>query len=143
MSFISGRDTHILLHPSILTQVPNKHWTCGLRFSNEATPTQICRCHSQKLFIRKLKLRSKRSVLYMYVVYAVLQQLDNVCNFKNIMNLQGSKVVTLFNVKQEAFLSGYGSFVNDCLPDFLKSSNAGQSEKYMHQLQYTMEVLHL
>ena len=43
--------------------------------------------------------------------------------------IQGGKVVTLFNVKQEAYLSGYGSFVNDCLPDFLKSGNAGHSEK--------------
>ena len=44
--------------------------------------------------------------------------------------IQGGKVVTLFNVKQEAYLSGYGSFANDCLPDFLKSCNAGHSEKY-------------
>ena len=31
-------------------------------------------------------------------------------------------------MKQEAYLGGYGSFVNDCLPDFLKSSSAGQGE---------------
>ena len=43
-------------------------------------------------------------------------------------NVQGGKLVTLFNVKQEAYLGGYGSFVNDCLPDFLKSSSAGQGK---------------
>ena len=42
---------------------------------------------------------------------------------------QGGKVVTLFNVKQEAYLGVYGSFVNDCLPEFLKSPYAGQGEK--------------
>ena len=38
--------------------------------------------------------------------------------------MQGAKVVTLFNVKQEAYLSGQGSFVNDLLPDFLQYSKA-------------------
>ena len=31
-------------------------------------------------------------------------------------------------MKQEAYLGGYGSFVNDFLPDSLKSSSAGQGE---------------
>ena len=42
--------------------------------------------------------------------------------------MQGGKVVTLFNVKQEAYLSGHGSFVNDILPDFLKSSKESQGK---------------
>ena len=37
-------------------------------------------------------------------------------------------MVTLFNVKQEAYLGGFGSLANECLPDFLKSSSASQGE---------------